>query len=76
MPWATALFTIVFAIPLFWMLHGSIGFLLLLLVALVCWGAGWLMAFYMWHLADAVQYETGPLRPSKQEHKGEKAGDV
>jgi hypothetical protein len=76
MPWATTILTVVFAAPMFWVLGGSIGPFLFLFIALVSWGLGWLTAFYVWHFVDAVQYESGPLRPAKREKHDGKVGDV
>jgi hypothetical protein len=76
MPWATAIFTLAAAIPLIWILHEHVDPLFFAFIALVSWGGGWLMAFYMWRLNDAMQYETGPLRPAKRDQEEKRPGDV
>jgi 4-hydroxybenzoate polyprenyltransferase len=73
--WSTPAFTAVFAIPLIWEFYGSVDLSLLFFMVLACLGGGWLMAFYMWHLNDAIQYDVGPLRPSKRQETEREAGD-
>ena len=75
MRWATIIFAVLSAVPVLWAFDGSIDPLLFLFLTPVFLGGGWLMAFYMWHLSDAVQYDVGPLRPAERAEK-EKTGDV
>ena len=67
----TALFTVVLMASMFWALAEAVEPWLLLVLALVCWGGGWLLAFYMWRLNIATEFETGPLRPSRREENKE-----
>lgn len=72
MRWGTAVFATLFAGIFIWLLDARGG--LLLWVALVSLGAGWIMAYYMWHINYAAAHAWDPLVPPKAAH--EKKHDV
>jgi hypothetical protein len=70
--WATAAFATTFATVVGVLLEARGG--LLIWIVLVSLGAGWLMAYYMWHLNYAAAHAWGPL--VQQNPEGEKERDV
>ena len=72
MPWATAMFTAAFAGVFVWLLEARGG--ILVWVALVSLGGGWLAAYYMWHVNYAAAHAWDPLVPPKDE--GDRDRDV
>lgn len=74
MRWATGVFAIVLAGITIWILDapGGLPGGLLAWVALVSLGAGWLLAYYMWHVNYAAAHAWDPvvtLKPGNEKDR-------
>ena len=74
MRWGTVLFAAMSIATFVLLLEARGGFLIWTCIVLVSLGAGWLMAYYMWHVNYAAAHAWDPVVP--QEREGDKDRDV